>query len=184
MVSAELIQKCVLKISSAEKELFFSTAPLVQSICRRYASNSAEAQDFLQECFIQIFSKINSYDSTKGAFKPWMCKVSVNTILMILRKKKRSAQLVYVDFLPEKIEDESLLDSASLDQIVSVIQKLPIGFRTVFNLAVIENWTHEDIGKQLNIKASTSRSQLARAKAMIKQKLSQQLKENYVQRLA
>ncbi len=184
MIEQSLIDNCKKKISSAEKELFFSTAPLVKSICRRYASNAEETQDFLQECYIQIFSKITSFDSDKGAFKSWMCKVSINTILMLLRKKKRSTQLIYVDFLPEKKEEASLLESASLDQIVAIIQKLPIGYRTVFNLAIIENWTHEDIGKELNIKASTSRSQLTRAKAMIKQKLSQQLKENYVQRLA
>ena len=184
MIPIDIIQKCKIKDAMAEKQLFLSTAPFILSICRRYASNETEAKDFLQESFIQIFQKIHTYRNEKGAFKSWMYKVSVNTILMILRKRKNSAQLVCMEFTPEKIENESVIDSSSLDQITQVIQNLPPGYKKVFNLSVIEGWTHEDIGKELNIKPSTSRSQLTRAKEMIKQKLSQKLKENYVQRMA
>lgn len=184
MIPIDLIQKCKQKDAAAEKQLFLSTAPLVMSICRRYASSETEAKDFLQESFIQIFEKIHTYKKEKGAFKSWMCKVSINIILMHLRKKKNTTQLVYLDFLPDKIADESIIDSASLNQIVLAIQKLPPGYRKVFNLSVVEGWSHEDIGIELNIKASTSRSQLTRAKELIKRKLSQKLNETYAQRMA
>jgi RNA polymerase sigma-70 factor (ECF subfamily) len=141
------------------------------TICRRYAGDHAEAEDMLQEAFIRIFRFINQYQST-GSFEGWIKKITVRSCLQILQNKKvrfseltESHQEIQTS-VPEIISD---LDA---DEILRQISYLPVGYRLVFNLYVMEGYSHQEIGKVLKIKAATSRSQLSKARRMLQEKIN------------
>lgn len=156
------------KDSQAERALFLRFAPFVLSLCRRYASQDDDAQDFMQECFIHVFSKIKHYDETKGAFEPWLNRVCTNRVLQLLRKSKKKITIVYPDELPEQELTPSEFEEIPQEVIMQAIQQLPNGYREVFNLYIFEGWSHKEIGKALGIADATSRSQLTRAKKILK----------------
>lgn len=152
----------------AEKALFLQFAPLVLTLCRRYANQNVEAQDYLQECFILVFNKITQYDSTKGDFEGWLYRVCTNRILELMRKAKKSLPLTYPDILPDQLLTKTELATIPHEEVLKAIQQLPHGYREVFNLYVFEEWTHRQISEALGIAESSSRSQLTRAKKMLK----------------
>jgi len=169
-----LIEGCRQGKAAAEEALFRRFAPRVLSIARRYATDEPQALDFVQECFVLVFEKINRYDPQRGAFEPWLHRLSVNVILQILRKNKATQPTVE---LPPELPDGDLweLESDMLDaeKILEAVRQLPPGYREVFNLSVFEEWSHRDIAETLAITESSSRSQLARAKQWLKHKLTQ-----------
>ena len=156
------------KNRKAEKVLFLRFAPFVLTLCRRYASQDSDAQDFMQECFIHVFSKINDYDETKGSFEAWLNRVCTNRVLQLLRKSKKKITIVYPEELPEQGLTKSEFEVIPREAIMSAIQQLPNGYREVFNLYIFEGWSHKEIGVALKIAETTSRSQLTRAKKMLK----------------
>lgn len=172
------------KNRKAEKILFLRFAPFVLTLCRRYASQNSDAQDFMQECFIHVFSKINDYDETKGAFEAWLNRVCTNRVLQLLRKSKKKITIVYPEELPEQELTESEFEVIPREVIMSAIQQLPNGYREVFNLYIFEGWSHKEIGKALKIAETTSRSQLTRAKKMLKYILQKKNNTRYERKLA
>ena len=182
----QLIESCQKKKASAEQELFVRFAPKVLTICRRYAAHDHEAKDYLQECFLCVFDNIQKYDARKGAFEGWLYRVCTNTILQILRKSKKGLELVYPDQLPEtssEVEEENF-SQIPTDTIIAAIQQLPSGYRQVLNLYIFEEWSHKEIAKELGISESASRSQLARARKLLKTVLKNLMPNNYEKRLA
>ena len=173
MNNENLIKLCKRGDQQAEKELFFRFAGKVLTICRRYASSNQEAKDYMQECFLHIFDNIKKFDNKKGEFEGWLFKVSSNRVLEILRKNKKSVHIIYMEIVPEIIEETSdeTLDLISIDDLLFYIQALPKGYRKILNLYVFEGLRHHEIAKQLNISESTSRSQYTRAKVLLKQKI-------------
>lgn len=167
------------KDSKAEKALFLRFAPKVLTICRRYASQNVEAQDYMQECFILIFTKIHQYNPAKGSFEGWMHRVCTNRILELLRKSNTQVKMSFPENLPEPEFTQEDLVAIPRNVILNVIQQLPSGYREVFNLYVFEGWSHKQIGVQLDIAETTSRSQLTRAKKLLQHLLS---KKNYNRR--
>lgn len=151
-------------------------------ICLRYNNNLEDAQDVMQKGLIQIFSKINQFDEKKGTFKAWSSKVIVNENLMFLRKKVSSFDLEYSEQIPEISDSkESALDALSAQELTSMIQRLPAGYRAVFNMYVIEGYNHVEISDILNITTGTSKSQLFKAKRMLRKQLERQIEqESYV----
>lgn len=180
----EIISLCKAKNQQAEKELFLRFAPRVMTICRRYASQNVEAQDFMQECFIHVFENIKSHDGNKGSFEGWLHRVCTNVILQLLRKSKREITMVFPDELPEQELTETEFETIPREIILNAIQQLPNGYRQVLNLFIFEGWTHQEIGKILEIAPGTSRSQLTRAKKMLKHILQKKTVTNYERRLA
>lgn len=166
-------------VKSAEKALFISFAPKVLTICSRYSADSMEANDLLQECFIVVFKKLKNYDPQKGAFGGWLHRVCVNTILNILKKQERSAPIIFMENIYELQLQKQDLNQFDKTQLITTIQKLPVGYRQVLNLYIFEEWSHKEISNHLGITESASRSQLARAKATLKSLLS---KKKEVQR--
>lgn len=169
-----LIEGCRQGKSAAEEALFRRFAPRVLSIARRYATDEPQALDFVQECFVLVFEKIDRYDSGRGDFEPWLHRLSVNVILQILRKNKSTQPTVE---LPPELPDGDLweTETEAIDpaRILEAVRELPRGYREVFNLSVFEDWPHRDIAETLGITESSSRSQLARAKQWLKHKLTQ-----------
>ena len=181
----QIIQDCIKHRPEAERELFSHFAPKVLTICRRYASNDAEAQDFLQECFLCVFEKLQQYNPKKGEFAGWLYRVCTNNVLQILRKRKKELQLVYLDQLPDTAQiNETDFDFLHPELVIHAIQQLPDGYREVLNLFLFEQWSHREIAEQLNISESTSRSQLTRAKKLLKTVLQKLMPNNYEKRLA
>ncbi len=147
------------------------------AVCLRYANNSEDAQDLLQEGFIKIFRNLHRFRA-EGSFEGWIRRVFVNTAIEHYRKK--SAQLSSVSEKEENtIEDTDItaLDSLAEQDILNLIQELSPGYKTVFNLYVVEGYSHKEIGEMLGISEGTSKSQLARAKAILQKKVAQYLSQ-------
>lgn len=180
----QLVEKCKSRSSRAEKELFFRLAPKVLSLCRRYTADENLAQDHLQECFLTLFKNIQKYDPQKGPFEAWMYRLCTNRILQSHRKSKREPDIEFRAEVPDHTLPETPLEALSEEQLLSAIRKLPNGYREVLNLSIFEGWSHKEIAEKLDISESTSRSQLARAKKLLKQFLQPLTKKNYEKRPA
>ena len=140
-------------------------------VCMRYASGWHEAEDFLQDGLIQIFKDLYQYKPT-GELGAWMRRVMVNICLQHLRKKKNLFEIVEVESVANSFEaDDQLFAKYREEALVNMIQQLPEGYRAVFNLYVMEEYSHKEIAGQLKISESASRSQLTRAKAMLRKML-------------
>jgi len=141
-------------------------------ICLRYNRNRADALDALQNALVNIYSKIHQFDAKKGSFKSWSSRIVANESLMLLRKKVSSFE---VQSLPEEFElidkSETPIDKLSAKELTLLIQKLPDGYRTVFNLYVMEGKNHSEISTLLNISEGTSKSQLYKARKFLRQKI-------------
>jgi RNA polymerase sigma-70 factor (ECF subfamily) len=170
---SRLIASCKQKNAEARKELYELYAPAMFSICLRYVKERETAKDILQEGFIKIFTKIDDY-SGAGSFEAWMRKVFVTTALEYLRNTRTWRLNVNMeDYEGTMVDnfDVSIIAGLSADEIMKCINELPPGFRTVFNLYAIEGYSHAEIARMLKIKEASSRSQLARARQILQNKI-------------
>lgn len=164
-----IIQGCQKGDREAQSLLFDEFQGMLFGICLRYAANEMEAEDMLQEGMITIYKNLYQYRLT-GSFPAWLKKVMVNSCLGELKKRHRH----FVEPLAEahaslEIEVEEEIDNPITEKhLLQFIQQLPTGYRTVFNLYVLEGYTHDEIGQYLNISANTSKSQFSRAKKMLR----------------
>jgi len=154
--------------------------------CLRYVRNRAEAEDVLQESYIKIFKELRTYDSNKAQFSTWSNRVVINTCLMHLRKKNvlRDFDNI-IDFSSKLTVDANAVDRLSLQDLTNFITQLPKGYRTVFNMYVIDGFKHPEIAEQLNIAVSTSKTQLMKARKMLQGMITSHdysLSMNYVLR--
>ena len=167
----ELIRGCQNMDGTAQYRLFQTYAGKLMTICRRYAIDSHEAEDMLQEAFINIFKHIKQYKSI-GSFEGWIRRITVNAALQVLQKRKiRFTEIKNVQFEPES-SDNSVLSDLDTEDLLKVISLLPAGYRTVFNLFVVEGYSHEEISQLMKIRTATSRSQLSKARAMLREKIN------------
>lgn len=153
------------------QQLFKSYAPLFKGIAYRYVGCPDASNDVIQETFVKIYKNLSSY-SFKGSFEGWMKRILINCCLEYVRKRKK------IIFEPESVlQDHSVSDwelpisRMSAEEIVKLINKLPDGYRMVFNMSVLEGYSHKEIGEQLGITESASRSQLAKAKQKLRESL-------------
>jgi len=138
------------------------------SVCVRYVPDRETARDLLQDGFVKLFTKIDTYSSV-GSFAGWMRRIFVTTALEHLRRNDALKQSLDIDEYDNYIEnvDVTVLDKISADDLMRCIGELPHGFRTVFNLYAIEGYSHAEIAKELNISEATSRSQFMRARKIL-----------------
>ena len=134
----ELISQCKAKSPKAEKECFLRFAPHVLTLCRRYSDNNTDAQDYMQECFIRLFEKIDLYNPNKGEFEGWLHRLCTNTILRLLKISKRKITLTFPGELPEQGLTKSEFETIPGEAILEAIQQLPHGYREVFNLGKLK----------------------------------------------
>jgi RNA polymerase sigma-70 factor, ECF subfamily len=153
---------------------------MMNGVCLRYAANQAEAEDILQDSFIKAFKNLDKY-SGQGALGGWLRKITVNTALEQYRKNKSLKNLtVLVDVSEAQIEiNDSAIENLELEDLLTKIQRLPKGFRTVFNLYAVEGYTHKEIGELLGISAGTSKSQYSRARIILRQMIQNELAEEH-----
>ena len=142
-------------------------------VCIRYIGDREAAEDVLQDGFVTLFTRLDSYKG-EGSFEGWARKIFVTTALMELRRKdalKMSDELDVVRGM--KSETVSQLQNIGYKDLMNLITQLPPGFRTVFNLYAVEGFTHKDIGEMLGISETTSRTQLSRARAWLQNKIKE-----------
>jgi len=161
------IKQCISGDRKIQKELYDMYKNTLFVLCQRYFSDRDDAQDALQEGFIKIFRDLHQFDETKGQLIHWMKKVMVNTCLEKIRKSKVSMYSID-DNISNMGYESDILSDLRLHDILKWIQKLPFGYRTVFNLYAIEGYSHADIASQLGITESTSKTQYMKAKNMLK----------------
>lgn len=175
MTDDELVKRCLSGGESAQKMLYDRYSKQMLGVCFRYCKNRDDAYDMFQDGFVKVFEKLHMYNG-KGPLGAWIRRTIVNNILDELRKQKR--QMGYdesyrADFLTHNDGwDDSLEmddgDSITRDQILELVQQLPAGYRTVFNLYAIEEYAHKEIAEMLGITESTSKTQYRKAKGHLK----------------
>ena len=164
----DLLEGCIRGDRKAQRELYNRFSSKMYGVCLRYAANAEEAEDILQEGFIKVFRKIGSFRS-EGSFEGWIRRIFVNTAIEHYRKK------TYLQPITEQEENSieggylSVLDSLAERDIINLVQQLSPGYRTVFNMYVVEGYTHKQIAEQLGISEGTSKSQLSRAKQILQE---------------
>lgn len=166
MTEQELIKGCINRDNDCQRMLFEKYAGKMMSVCLRYANDQSEAQDILQVGFVKVFDYMHQFRN-QGSFEGWMRRVFVSVALRQFNKKKLRFDEIVEDHLDMPSDDASVLSKISEEEIHRLIRSLPDGYRTVFNLHVIEGYSHEEIGEMLKIQASTSRTQLLKARKML-----------------
>lgn len=168
ITESDLISGCLEGNRRMQEELYRRFSPRMYAVCLRYAGNAEEAEDILQEAFIKVYKKLSSFRG-EGSFEGWIRRVFVNTAIEHFRRKR------YLQPVTEKEESTlegnylSVLDSLAERDILELVQQLSPGYRTVFNMYVVEGYTHKEIGDMLGISEGTSKSQLSRAKVILQE---------------
>lgn len=169
----------------AMKELYCHYSGYLNAVCSRYIACDEDVRDVLQESFIKIFSSIDKFCyKGDGSLKAWMSKIAVNESLTLLNKKEKLAIVQYESDIPDTIDDNDYDEGPDTGDIPvraiqAMIRKLPTGYRTVFNLYVFEGKSHKEIAEMLNLKESSSASQLHRAKALLAKMIQEYKSTNY-----
>ena len=179
MTDEEIVQGCLRSDPSAQKALYGRFARKMMSICMRYANDREQAQDMLQDGFVKVFQKIGMYRN-EGPLGGWIARTMVNTALDHLRRNKpydHSVDLTDAEHLHQ--EDATVLSTMTTDEIMALIQALPPGYRTVFNLFAIEGFPHKEIADMLGISENTSKSQFMKARAYLRRLLPKEAGAQY-----
>lgn len=169
----QLIDSCIKGDRAAQKVLYDRLAPRMFPVCIRYVGDREQAEDILQEGFITLFTRLDTYKGD-GSFEGWARKIFVTTALMELRKKdalKMSDDLETARGM--KADTVTQLQSIGYKDLMKLITQLPPGFRTVFNMYAIEGYSHKEIGEILGISETTSRTQLSRARLWLQNKIKE-----------
>jgi RNA polymerase sigma-70 factor (ECF subfamily) len=166
----DLIRGCLQNNAAMQKMLYDKYAAKLFGIALRYAHSQEDAKDILQDGFVKVFKNLSKYKGT-GSFEGWMRRIMVNTAIEHHRKKNHTYEIQ--ESHEESITDRDLtaLDKLAAEEILNMIKALPNGYKTVFNLFAIEGFSHKEIADMLNISEGTSKSQYARAKALLQEKI-------------
>lgn len=168
----QLIQKCKKQDIKAQEQLYRLYSHKLFAVCLKYSSNYQQAEDNLQDAFLMIFKKINQYKD-KGSFEGWMKRIVINTALQKYRKQAVFEIVREEHFKEPEIEiDENMV---SVDFLLKIIQQLPDRYRQVFNLYALDGFSHREIAEIMNISTGTSKSNLARARIILKEKIEANL---------
>lgn len=171
MIIEQLIHDCIKNNRKAQEQLYRLLSPKLFSVCLKYSRNYEEAQDNLQEGFLLLFEKIHQFQF-KGSFEGWAKKVVINYILQQYRNQ--GVFELISDKIPV-VEDVDIdEESVSLDFLIKIIHELTDRYRLVFNLYVLDGYSHKEIAEMLAITVGTSKSNLARAKQILKEKIESQ----------
>lgn len=166
----QLIIDCKKNDAKAQGQIYKLYAGKLFSLCLKYSKNYAEAQDNLQDAFVTIFNKMTQYNH-KGSLEGWMKRIAINTAL------QRYRSVGVFDIINEdQIEDVTIDvddETISMDFLLSIIQELPDRYRLVFNLYALDDYSHKEIAEMLDISTGTSKSNLARARLILKEKIEQ-----------
>ena len=166
-----LIEGCRKKHPKAQRELYEKFSGKLYAICVRYVREETEAEDVLVKGFMKIFDKIDQFQG-EGSFEGWMRRIMVNESLQYIRQNKNVHMQVDIEKACYEVNIEAIESQLAADDLLELIAKLPVGYRTIFNLYAIEGYSHQEIADMLQISVNTSKSQLSRARIVIQKELS------------
>lgn len=169
---AQLIEACLRNDRNAQRKLYNAYAGRMLVVCMRYVQNQAEAEDILQEGFMKVFQNLDKFraESTLGS---WIKRIVINTAINQIRSQKHFQDMDDVQEYENQVSDNlSGIEAIHFQELIEMIQKLPKGCRTVFNLFAVEGYKHHEIAQMLNITEGTSKSQYSRAKTILQGILS------------
>jgi RNA polymerase sigma-70 factor (ECF subfamily) len=175
MSVTEIIEGCINEDAQCQRLLVVNYSAMLLSVSRRYTPISADAEDVLQDAYIKIFGAIRQFDPKRGALESWMRKIVVNTALKRLNKKCFTHERS-VERFDEKHLPPAAYEYLQAEDVMKLINTLPDGYRQVFNLSVVEGYPHKEIAALLEIEESSSRSNLSKAKKLLRKKLRNQEK--------
>lgn len=153
-------------------EVFYQQlAPKMYGVCLRFSVDQSEADDILQEGFIRVFTHIKDFRG-EGSLEGWVRRTIVNTAINFYKKRVKRGPTTDLEFIKETVDEKYyVIEKMAADELLKLISELPDGYRTVFNLNVVEGYTHKEIGEMLDISENTSKSQLSRARTSLQKKL-------------
>jgi RNA polymerase sigma factor (sigma-70 family) len=174
LTEEQLIRACIKENAASQRELFIRYSSRMLGVCHRYARNTADAEDILQDAFIKVFSKIHQF-KFEGSFEGWVRKIVVNTALKkyTLSRFDKEVYGFEINEKYDRTEDPSAYANLTQKDLLALINKLPDGYRIVFNMYVIEGYQHEEIAEMLGIQPGTSRSQLVKARNMLQKQIAE-----------
>ncbi|MFN7116484.1 MAG: RNA polymerase sigma factor [Saprospiraceae bacterium] len=172
-----ILEACKKGNTAAQRQLYERFKDKMFVLCLRYANSREDAEDLLQEGFVTVFRDLHQYKGV-GNLEGWVRKVILNVALQHIRRQKNLFQTVELkNYDVEDETDELLFEEHTAKNLIRLMQQLPAGFRTVLNLYVLEGYSHQQIAKELNISVGTSKSQLNRAKKLMKNMIEKSLTE-------
>ena len=173
MNEQQLIEGCKSGNRLAQRELYEKFSRKMMAVCLRYVSDKETARDILQDGFVKVFTNIGSF-AGQGSFEGWVRRIFVNSALEYLRKSDVLRESMDLDVSSELVHpDASVLEDISAAELMQLVQDLPAGFRTVFNMFAIEGYSHKEVGEALGITESTSRSQFTRARQLLQRRIKE-----------
>lgn len=174
-----IIEGCIKNDYKSQKELYSRYYSVLLKVCLRYSKSICEAEDVLLTGFYKIFKNIGKYDPSKSSFNSWITRIVVNAAIDNYRKNNKHYDYCAVDDVSNSLElSEIQFTSFDFDLIMKLVNELAEGCRVVFNLYVVEGYTHKEIAKCLGVSESTSKTQLRRARLSLKKKLADNNIEN------
>jgi RNA polymerase sigma-70 factor (ECF subfamily) len=178
----EIIKGCLKNDRASQKALYEQFYSKMLGVCLRYAKDKDDAKDVLHEAFLKVFTNLKNFNGT-GSFEGWIRRIMVNTSIDHLRKNKQNYLIVSTVYandkasnMAEEVDDEDLMLHIDKEEILKAVQELTPAYRTVFNLYVIEEYTHREIAEMLDISEGTSKSNLSKAKFNLKKNLMHLIK--------
>ncbi len=167
----DLVQACKRRDRKGQEAVFKRLAGKMMAVCKRYLGAGPLAEDVFMEGFMKVFTKIDLFQE-QGSFEGWVRRIIVNEALMALRKEGKM-KFQETDFGYEIGQTEDAYVNLEVEELNKLIESLPLGYKTVFNLYAIEGYTHQEIAEMLGIQEGTSKSQLSRARGLLQQKLNE-----------
>jgi RNA polymerase sigma factor (sigma-70 family) len=174
-VEQQLLEGCIRGNADCQRMLFNRFYAKMLSLCKRYAANEDEAKDLLQEGFIKVFDNLGKYRG-ESSLQTWVSRIMINNAINQYNKAKKISWVTLepsdeFDLAESEEEAASAIDTLDADEVMALIQKLPTGYRTILNLYAVEGYTHKQISEILGIAEGTSKSQLSKARILLKQEL-------------
>lgn len=175
LTEAKIVYRCLQQDVLAQNELYRRYAGKMMAVCMRYARNRDAAADIMQDGFVKVFINLKSFKG-EGSFEGWIKRIMINTALKQYRKDLKFKNDVDIDSAYNLTFESDIVSRISAKELMGHIQELPDGYRTIFNLYVVEGFQHNEIGELLGISEGTSKSQLSRARNYLMQTIKKDYK--------
>ncbi len=166
-----LVNECVKGNARAQRELFDKFAGKMLSVCLRYAKNTEQAEDVLQDGFVKVFMKLSDFKK-EGSLEGWIRRIMVNTALDQIRKEVKFKGDLDIEDVGYKLENNAFIEEEMMaEDLMKLVRAMPDGYRVVFNMFAIEGYSHAEIAQTLGVTENTSKSQYSRARAYLRERL-------------
>ena len=169
-LETELIRACKKQNAKAQRTLYDKYASYMLGLCKRYIKGEMEAEDVMIKGFMKVFTKIDLFEG-KGSFEGWMKRIMINEALGYIRKNKSMYLEIEIEAADKEPDFDTLSTELEAMDLLKMVNGLPSGYRTIFNLYAIEGYSHKEIAELLGISENTSKSQLSRARMHLQKKL-------------